>query len=83
MEFIQLLTAAGTPSALAVGAVYLLMKKDLKNVRQDVAELKQEVRHCKEERCRVESVLHDRITENAKITERLRGRMNGHSEVRA
>ena len=82
MEFIQLLTAAGSPAVVAVGAVYFLMKKDLKEVRRDVAELKEEARHCKEERCRSEAVLHGRVTDTQTNLANLKGRVNGHNEAR-
>lgn len=82
MEFIQLLTAAGSPAVVAVGAFYFLMKRDLKELRQDVAEIKEEARHCKEERCQSERILHDRVTKNQTNLANLKGRMNGHDQAR-
>ena len=75
--FFELLGAAGGPSALALGLFYLLMRRDMQEVRRDIADLREQERICQERRQEVEDHLHGRITEVATNLAHLRGKVNG------
>lgn len=71
------IASAGGPSALAVWAFYLLLRRDLREVQGDIRDLRDDYRSCNTERRASEAELHDRCTANATELARLKGRLNG------
>lgn len=79
-DFLSLLGASGGPSVVALGAFYLLMRHELRDVKDDIREMRKEHKDCHDKRAETEETLHGRCTENAKDIERIKGRMNGHEK---
>lgn len=77
LDFIQLVGAAGGPSVLSLGCLYLLLKRDNRELRDDVRDMKHEMAACKTRREVVEGVLHDRCTTTDGRVSHIEGVMNG------
>lgn len=77
MDVLTLLGSAGGPSALALAVFYLLIRRDLREVKEDVRDLREDHRVCQTERRHEEANLHGRCTANETELARLKGRLNG------
>ncbi len=77
LDVLTLLGSAGGPSALALGIFYLLIRRDLREVQDDVRDLREEQRACQSERRREEAGIHSRITDVQQRLAYQEGKRNG------
>jgi hypothetical protein len=78
MDILAQIASTGGPSVLALTAFYLLLRRDMREVKEDVRDLRDDHRTCQQERRASETELHGRCTANATELARLKGRMNGN-----
>lgn len=80
MDFISLLGATGGPSVVAVGAFYLLIRHEMKGVKENIREMRKDHAKCQDKRVEVEEAIHDRVTKNQTTISRILGVLNGNGK---
>ena len=77
MDIIQLAYSGG-PAVLALGAVVLVVKKDLRYFGDRLATLMTDHKECQNKREETEQIIHARVTDLSSRTARIEGKMNGY-----